>query len=375
MKANDLTPETEAMISLKISGNVIGHAWYDHITYDNGKPYVVAVILLSEIVYWYRPVEVKDPQTHKFTGWRKKFKGDLYQRSYESLANQFGFGKEAVRNAIIALEKLGVLTRELRTVNTKSGPVSNVLYLQLHPEVLEQLNHPKPRDEGYQPGEPEGGVGLDEDEYEPDLGGYRPGGREGGAERQGGVGSAAHTYTETPTEKVFPRNFQKPTPPTESARPRQAPPSKPAAASASLESRNRNLLRSKLGRRRDTREDLLQQSLSEDDRRNDWLTLPEGRIEELIVEANPSARDGNFKTTLIGILDREVRQLRFKAPTPPVAAAPPDAPDVSEEDQRYMQIYGADWKRFKEDDERYQKERELERRKAHQTAQGSAGPN
>lgn len=169
------------------------------------------------------------------------------------------------------------------------------------------------------------------------------------------------------------------TEPTTPTRKKSTSPPEPraAAAATSLESRNRNLLRGKLGRRRDSGQDLLQQSLSEDDRRNDWLTLPEGRIEELIVEANPSARDGNFKTTLIGILDREVRQLRFKAATPPVAAAPPDAPDVSAEDQRYMQVYGADWREFKADDERYreQKERELERRKAHQTAQGSAGPN
>ena len=41
-------------------GNVIPHTWYKTILRENGKPNVNAIIILSDIVYWYRPKEVRD---------------------------------------------------------------------------------------------------------------------------------------------------------------------------------------------------------------------------------------------------------------------------------------------------------------------------
>ena len=45
----------DAMGSINISGNIIPAVWYRTITKENGKPYLLAIVILADIVYWYRP--------------------------------------------------------------------------------------------------------------------------------------------------------------------------------------------------------------------------------------------------------------------------------------------------------------------------------
>lgn len=71
------------MGTINITGNIIPQIWYSKITRENGKPYLLAITLLADIVYWYRPSEQRDEQTGKVIGWRKRFKGDLLQKTYQ----------------------------------------------------------------------------------------------------------------------------------------------------------------------------------------------------------------------------------------------------------------------------------------------------
>ena len=41
----------DAMDRIRISGNIIPQSWYKEILRDNGKPYLLAVTLLADIVY------------------------------------------------------------------------------------------------------------------------------------------------------------------------------------------------------------------------------------------------------------------------------------------------------------------------------------
>lgn len=41
---------------INISGNIIPMVWFQAIRYPNGKPNVNAIIILADIVYWYRPM-------------------------------------------------------------------------------------------------------------------------------------------------------------------------------------------------------------------------------------------------------------------------------------------------------------------------------
>lgn len=40
---------------LSISGNVIPQMWYRTIIRESGKPNLTAIIILADIVYWYKP--------------------------------------------------------------------------------------------------------------------------------------------------------------------------------------------------------------------------------------------------------------------------------------------------------------------------------
>lgn len=161
---------------IHFEGNIVPMSWFNHIKFENGKPHIVAILLLSEIIYWYRPVEIRDELTGQLTGYRKKFKADKWQRNYQSLADQFGFGKRQVKDAIDYLEERRLITREFRHFTTKAGMgLSNVMYIEPVPEEIAKITYR--------------GMGASFVQTEDGL---RSNGTSPSPERK--------TYTETPTE-------------------------------------------------------------------------------------------------------------------------------------------------------------------------------
>lgn len=134
----------DKMGSLNITGNVIPTIWYKTILRENRKPYLLAIAILADIVYWYRPIEIRNPATGQIAGWKKKFSGDILRQSYQYYADLFGESKKTVKMAIDRLENLSVVRREFRTVFHGDGLVSNnVMYLKLVPEQLYLLTYPE----------------------------------------------------------------------------------------------------------------------------------------------------------------------------------------------------------------------------------------
>lgn len=134
----------DAMGSINISGNIIPAVWYRTITKENGKPYLLAIVILADIVYWYRPSEVRDQGTGHILGWKKKFLDDLLRQSYQYYADLFGKSKKTIKTAMDKLEKLQVIRREFRTVSYGDGLVcNNVMYVELKPDILYQLTFPE----------------------------------------------------------------------------------------------------------------------------------------------------------------------------------------------------------------------------------------
>ena len=131
------------MLFRSISGNVIPQMWYRTIIRESGKPNLTAIIILADIVYWYKPTELRDENSGQVVAVKKKFKADLLQRSYQQISEQFGISKKEATNAIIFLEKLGVVKRIFRTVNINGLVVNNVLYLELNVQRLRQLTYPQ----------------------------------------------------------------------------------------------------------------------------------------------------------------------------------------------------------------------------------------
>lgn len=150
------SPAVDRMSRLQITGNVIPAAWFKTIRKATGKPNLNAIMILSDIVYWYRPMEVRDEATGQLVGLKKRFAADLLQRNYQQMADQFGITKRDATNAVVELEKLGVIRRVLRTIEQGGHLVSNVLFLELDVDVLEALTYPENLENREQGGEDRG---------------------------------------------------------------------------------------------------------------------------------------------------------------------------------------------------------------------------
>ena len=135
--------KVDQMGQIRLTGNVTPQVWYRTITRENGKPHLLAIAILSDIVYWYRPAEVRDESDGNITGYRKRFKADMLQRSYDQFADFLGVTKRNVTDAIVLLESLGVIRREFRTVEIGGMKYNNVLFIDLFPEQLLRLTYPE----------------------------------------------------------------------------------------------------------------------------------------------------------------------------------------------------------------------------------------
>lgn len=133
---------SDAVAELNITGNVIPSVWFKTIVNDKGRPYMLAIMILSEVVYWYRPVECRDEKTGEFLGYKTKFRQDVLQKSYKDLAEYYQVTKRQVTDAIVVLEKLGVVKREFRTVFQNGVRCNNVLFIHLNVGKLRELTYP-----------------------------------------------------------------------------------------------------------------------------------------------------------------------------------------------------------------------------------------
>lgn len=127
---------------MNFSGNIIPETWYKTIVNDKGKTNVLAVLILSDIVYWYRASEKRDETTNSVSYYKKFSAPDYLQRSYDQLCHKFNISKKQARDVIVFLEELNVIKRHLRTIQTQQGPLPNVMYIELIPSVLEELTYP-----------------------------------------------------------------------------------------------------------------------------------------------------------------------------------------------------------------------------------------
>lgn len=141
---------------MNFKGNIIHEAWYSTIRKKNNKAYILAILILSEIVYWYRPREERDEESGCTVCWKKRFQGDKLKKSYDSLAEKFGSTKDAVRDAVSFLCSLGVIDREFRTITLADGTrLGNVMFLGLDPEMLYRLTYPEEAPDDDDPENPE----------------------------------------------------------------------------------------------------------------------------------------------------------------------------------------------------------------------------
>ena len=139
----------DKLYGIEITGNVIPQNWFQTIVNDKGRPMANAIMILGEILYWYRPTEERDERDLKVSRIRKKFSGDTLQMSYRQLEQKFSLTRNQVKAAILVLEKLGVIRRSFRNLVVRGTKVNNVMYIHLDPDRLIELTFPEKVDDSY----------------------------------------------------------------------------------------------------------------------------------------------------------------------------------------------------------------------------------
>ncbi|PEM60296.1 DnaD domain-containing protein [Bacillus toyonensis] len=124
---------------INFKGNIVDHEWFNYITFSNGKPHIVAIMVLSEIVYWYRPTVIRDEIDGKVI-YKKKFKADKLQKNYQQLADTFGFTKLQVKRACDLLTDMLLIKIEFRTINVNGKVLNNVMFVEPVPTKIKQIS-------------------------------------------------------------------------------------------------------------------------------------------------------------------------------------------------------------------------------------------
>lgn len=134
----------DQMGQLQIVGNIKPAIWNKTIVNEKGKPQRLAMDILADIVYWYRPTEIRDENSGMVIGWKKRFASDMLQRGYAELCEQFGEERKTIFRAMDFLEDLGVIRRVYRKLRYSNGMVANnVMFIDLNVNRLTELSFPE----------------------------------------------------------------------------------------------------------------------------------------------------------------------------------------------------------------------------------------
>jgi hypothetical protein len=134
-------PATVAEIGkIHFEGNIIPHSWYQRITLESGKPDMPAIVILAEIIYWYRPYQTLDKRGKPLL--RKHFDGDMFQCTAAYFETKFGLTKDQARKALKRLEDAGYIRREYRSIVQQGILRNNIMFIEPVPLAVLVITHP-----------------------------------------------------------------------------------------------------------------------------------------------------------------------------------------------------------------------------------------
>ena len=120
--------------------NSIPELWYLNIR-KGTTPNAMAILILWDILYWYKWSEVRDEASGMIIARKKKFADkDWLQRSNEQIGQKFGISKKVARENLDFLESLGLIKRYKKTVRTDMGFIPNVLFIAVCPDMIKKFS-------------------------------------------------------------------------------------------------------------------------------------------------------------------------------------------------------------------------------------------
>ena len=135
-----LTSTVMEIGKIHFEGNIIPHQWYQHIVLESGKPDLPAIIILAEIIYWYRPYQTLDKSGKPLL--RKHFDGDMFQCTAAYFESKFGLTKDQARKALKRLEDAGYIRREYRDIVQQGILRNNIMFIEPISLAIMAITHP-----------------------------------------------------------------------------------------------------------------------------------------------------------------------------------------------------------------------------------------
>lgn len=130
------------MRELRLEGDITPPSWYERIGYVTKKsgyqPHLLAINVLADACYWYRPTEIRDEATGRIKEVKKKFRGPYLQRSYDQISAKFFKSEYQSKEAVKLLEAFGLIERIVQPYS--AGGVDR-LFLKLNPGRVRELTY------------------------------------------------------------------------------------------------------------------------------------------------------------------------------------------------------------------------------------------
>jgi hypothetical protein len=123
------------LLNGRLKGNVIPHSWYLTPVLKHGnktkRTNFTAIIVLGELVYWYRPMDDGRP----------RFRGRAFNTTYGRLAKKLGLTYDQAKAAVRFLEERGVIRVDLLSINTSYGRMPNSLHLTPIVDKIDEITY------------------------------------------------------------------------------------------------------------------------------------------------------------------------------------------------------------------------------------------
>ncbi len=145
--AYPLNAKVQAVGEINFAGNIVPDNWSKWLLTKSGKTSGCAMLLLSEIVYWYRPTVICHESSGEAMEWGRKFKADMPQKSYGAIAQKWGYSVKQIRDAAKILKDVGVVKTVVRTIKPSVDlpAIPNVMFWDLDPVKLKEITFESPQ--------------------------------------------------------------------------------------------------------------------------------------------------------------------------------------------------------------------------------------
>jgi hypothetical protein len=110
--------------------NLIPHFWFQKIVDKENRPDLPCIVLLSEVFGWFRNLPASKTYYSTGNSLPELVNGKL-AISYDYLSGKLNFQKERIRKNFVKLERLKVLSREVKNIALEDGSRINQLYISI----------------------------------------------------------------------------------------------------------------------------------------------------------------------------------------------------------------------------------------------------